>query len=304
MDVHLRNLRYFVAVAEELHFSHAAERLHVSQPALSKQIRHLEQELRVSLFVRDRHKVSLSAAGAALLPGAQKLLADWEEAHRTAMVAATERDNLLRVGFKTSVGGSLFQESSERFHAEHPDWRLAMRLQPWSDSTAGLLSGDADVAFLWLPTGAEDKIETLLLRRERRFVALPEGHPLAGTAVFHFSDLLDEAFVALPEAAGPTRNFWLATHERDGREAIVGAEAETPDEAFEAVIAGSGILLMAEGNTHVYRRPGLVYRLVVDLSPARLAVAWRRGDRRESVHAFVASALEVAKTEQLPSATT
>jgi DNA-binding transcriptional LysR family regulator len=94
MDVHLRDLRYFVAVAEELHFTRAAERLFVSQPALSKQIRQLERDLRVMLLQRDHRTVSLTPAGAALLPTAQALLRDWEAAqHAIAAVRAAEGDH-------------------------------------------------------------------------------------------------------------------------------------------------------------------------------------------------------------------
>ena len=105
MDVHLRNLRYFAAVAEDLHFSRAAERLHVSQPALSKQVRQLERELGFALFRRNRRGVGLTAAGEALLPTVKELLARWEEGLGAAVERATEESKLLRVGFQTSVGG-------------------------------------------------------------------------------------------------------------------------------------------------------------------------------------------------------
>ena len=115
MEVHLRNLRYFAAVAEELHFSRAAERLHVSQPALSKQIRQLERELRFPLFRRERRRVELTAAGEVLLPAARDLLADWEQVLAAATQRASEEGKLLYVGFQTSVGGGLYQDIAARF---------------------------------------------------------------------------------------------------------------------------------------------------------------------------------------------
>src|SRR4029453_9030970 len=108
MDVHLRNLRYFAAVAEELHFSRAAERLRVSQPALSKQIRQLERELRFPLFERDRRRVELTAAGEVRLPGGGQVLTDWDTVLTAASRRASEEAKLLHVGFQTSVGGSLY----------------------------------------------------------------------------------------------------------------------------------------------------------------------------------------------------
>jgi DNA-binding transcriptional LysR family regulator len=293
MDVHLRNLRYFVAVAEELHFSRAAERLHVSQPALSKQVRQLERELRFQLFRRDRRRVELTAAGEALLPAARRLLADWEAGLAEANARASEEGKVLQVGFQTSVGGGLYQEIAARFAERRPDWRLELRLHAWSDPTGGLLDRSADVAFLWLPAGAEETVEVRLLRSERRFVALPAGHRLARRKALQFADLLDEPFVALPEDAGPLRDYWLALDDRNGRPAKIGAEAATPDEAFEAVATGHGVVLIAEGNTTIYARPGIVYRPVIDLTPAALAVAWRRGDRRAAVRDLVGVAIEI-----------
>jgi DNA-binding transcriptional LysR family regulator len=302
MDVHLRNLRYFVAVAEELHFSRAAERMHVSQPALSKQIRQLERELRFGLFRRDRRRVELTAAGEALLPVARRLLADWDEAYLESSALAREEGKVLLVGFQTSVGGGLYQLIAARFAELRPDWRLALRLHDWSDPTAGLLDESADVAFLWLPTGAEESINVRPLRSERRFVALRTGHRLARRKTLRMADLLNEPFVALPEEAGPLRDYWLALDERD-RPPRIGAVAATPDEAFEAVATGHGVVLIAEGNTTVYGRPGIVYRPVFDLEPCELAVAWRRGDRRAAVRELVNAAVEAvarAEDETLP----
>jgi DNA-binding transcriptional LysR family regulator len=294
MDVHLRNLRYFAAVAEDLHFSRAAERLHVSQPALSKQVRQLERELGFALFRRNRRGVGLTAAGEALLPTVKELLARWEEGLGAAVERATEESKLLRVGFQTSVGGGLYQDIAARFGTLRPDWRLALRLHSWSDVTGGLADGTADVAFVWLPTGADETIETRPLRSERRFVALPAGHRLARRKAVQMIELVDEPFVALPTDAGPLRDFWLAVDSRGGRPPVIGAEASTPDETFEAVASGHGIVLLAEGNASVYVRPGLAYRPVLDLEPCRLAIAWRRGDPREAVRDFARAAAEVA----------
>jgi DNA-binding transcriptional LysR family regulator len=294
MNVHLRDLRYFVAVAEELHFSRAAERLRLSQPALSKQIRQLERELRFPLFRRERRRVELTAAGEALLPAARQLLADWERALATATQLANEEAKLLQVGFQTSVGGGLYQDVAARFAAVRPDWRLELRAHVWSDPTGGLRDRSADVAFLWVPTGAEDVIEVLPLRSERKFVALPAGHRLADHEAIPMTDLLDEPFVALPPEAGPLRDHWLALEDRGAHAVRIGAEVRTADEAFEAVAAGHGVTLLAEGNVSVYARPGIVCRPVEGVQPCQLGIAWRRGDQRTAVREFVGAAVEVA----------
>jgi DNA-binding transcriptional LysR family regulator len=298
IDVHLRNLRYFAAVAEELHFSRAAERLRVSQPALSKQIRQLERELGFPLFRRDRRRVELTAAGQALLPAARHLLADWEEALAAATQSASEEGKQLRVGFQTSVGGGLYQDIAARFAELRPEWRLVLRSHLWSDPTGGLLDRSSDVAFVWLPAGAEGEIEVLPLRTERRYVALPAGHRLARRRAVQMNDMLEEPFVALPPEAGALRDHWLALEDRGGHPARIGAEASTADEAFEAVATGHGVALLAEGNVSVYARPGIVCRPVLGVQPSRLAIAWRQGDQRAAVREFVRAAADAAASEQ------
>src|SRR5215469_14670737 len=115
MDVHLRDLRYFVVVADELSFTRAAERLHLSQPALSKQIRALETTLRAQLLCRDRRQVSLTAAGAALHAAARGLLADWDETTSVVADAAATETRVLRVGTLTSLGRSLYPSVLDHF---------------------------------------------------------------------------------------------------------------------------------------------------------------------------------------------
>src|SRR5215471_3338643 len=110
MDVHLHDLRYFVAVAEELNFTRAAERLHLSQPALSKQIQGLETTMRVSLLKRTRREVRLTAAGEALLVKARALLSAWDEATVSIAEIASNEARVLRVGTLTSIGRSLYPE--------------------------------------------------------------------------------------------------------------------------------------------------------------------------------------------------
>src|SRR5262245_9174692 len=115
MDTHLRDLRYFVAVAEELNFTRAAERLHISQPALSKQIQSLEAVMRARLFVRDHRHVRLTSAGSALLGIARPLLRQWDEGTAAVADAAAQEARTLRVGTLTSVGRALYSGVIEHF---------------------------------------------------------------------------------------------------------------------------------------------------------------------------------------------
>ncbi|HZG06414.1 MAG TPA: LysR substrate-binding domain-containing protein [Streptomyces sp.] len=287
MDVHLRDLRYFVAVAEELHFTRAAERLYVSQPALSKQVRVLERQLGCTLFERRARTVALTAHGEALLPRARQLVADWDRALRAVRAAGPVV--ALTVGMQTAVGRDLQRVALRGFRER--GWRISLRLVSWEDPTAGLADGSSDAAFLWLPV-RNGGLRWRTLVREPRWVVLPVGHRLAagageGGGPVDFAELLGEPFVALPRSAGPLRDFWLAADERGGREPVVAMEAAGPDEVFEAVAAGLGVALVAEGNARLYPRPDVVCRPVRGLRPAQLAIVWRADDPRPEVAEFV-----------------
>lgn len=284
MDAHLRELRYFVAAAEESTVTAAAARLFVSQPALSKQLRALERRLGFDLFTRQPRGLELTLQGSALLPVARDVLATWDRGYAEARAAA--HPHQLVVGMQTAVGRDLQRPAVERFRAALPGWTVSLRLVGWDDPTAGLADGTSDVAFVWLPISFDFARRVLI--SEPRWVALPFEHPLADRSEIPFELLLDEPFVALPAAAGPLRDFWLAVDARPGPP-VVAAEATAADEVLELVTAGVGIALLAEGNTGLYQRPGLVCRPVPDLPPAELAVAWRRTDNRDAVRAFLDS---------------
>ncbi|MEU5973559.1 LysR substrate-binding domain-containing protein [Streptomyces sp. NPDC047315] len=288
MDVHGRDLRYFVAVAEELHFTRAAERLYVSQPALSKQIRMLEKQVGAALFERDRREVRLSEVGAALLPYARRMLAEWDGARDAVSRAVADRAAVLVLGMSTSPGrGGVLPAIRSRFTAVRPAARVSLRQVPWHDPTAGLADGSSDAAFVWLPLPDPERYRWLVLAEEPRLVALPETHPLAAKPAVPFADLLDEPFLALPESAGPLRDYWLALDARAGRPPRVGAEVASTEETYEALVAGLGVVLLAAGNAPLITLGQVVTREVPDLAPSRFALAWRADDRRELVHEYV-----------------
>jgi DNA-binding transcriptional LysR family regulator len=298
MDAHLRDLRYFVAVAEELNFTRAAGRLHISQPALSKQIQGLENSLRARLFRRDRRQVSLTAAGEALLAVARPLLDRWDEGTASVADAAAAEARRLRVGTLTSIGRDLYPGIVDHFAKREPGWRLDLRSFSWADPTAGLRRHLTDAAFLWLPVDGDD-IAVRVLASEPRYAVLAATHSLAGRQEITFAEIAGEPFIALPLTAGPLREFWLATDQRAGRPAVVAAEVTSADEKFEIVSAGAAIALVSEGNALLYDRPGIACVLVSDLSPAQLAVGWRRDDPRPAVRSFVDACTDAAHALRL-----
>ncbi|MEV8432219.1 LysR family transcriptional regulator [Streptomyces chartreusis] len=296
MDVHVRDLRYFVAVAEELHFTRAAERLYVSQPALSKQVRALERHLGVELFRRDPQGVTLTAAGEALLPHARRVLDAWSEGSAALEAARAAARSTLVVGMSTSPGrGGLLPAIRSRFTAAHPDTVLRLRQVSWEDPTAGLADGDADIAFVWLPLPDAERYGWTVVAEEPRLVALPQSHPLASRPQIDFADLMDEPFLALPAGAGPLRDYWLALEERAGRPPRIGAEIAGTEETYEALVAGLGVCLVATGNAPLITLGGVVTRPVRGLAPSRFALAWRREDaRRPLVRAYAEACRRVA----------
>lgn len=296
MDVHVRDLRYFMAVAEELHFTRAAERLYVSQPALSKQVRALERHLGVELFRRDPQGVTLTEAGAALLPHARRVLDAWSEGAAALEAARVAARSTLVVGMSTSPGrGGLLPAIRSRFTAAHPDTVLRLRQVSWEDPTAGLADGDADIAFVWLPLPDAERYGWTVFAEEPRLVALPDTHRLASRPEIDFADLLDEPFLALPAGAGPLRDYWLALEERAGRPPRIGAEIAGTEETYEALVAGLGVCLVATGNAPLITLGGVVTRPVRGLAPSRFALAWRREDaRRPLVRAYAEACRRVA----------
>ncbi|MFD5324839.1 LysR family transcriptional regulator [Streptomyces sp. NPDC127092] len=296
-DVHGRDLRYFLAVAEELHFTRAAERLYVSQPALSKQIRALERQLGAPLFDRDRHGVRLTDVGTALLPHARAVLAAWDEAEGAVRAAREEARGTLVVGMSTSPGrGGLLPAIRSRFTEAHPRARTRLRQIGWEDPTAGLADGSSDVAFVWLPLAGAERFRWVVVATEPRLVALPEDHPLAARERIAFAELLDEPFLALPDTGPELRDYWLALDARDGRPPVVGAEIASADETYEALVGGLGICLVATGNAPLLTRGGVVTRPVEGVSESRLALAWRADDTRPLVRDYARAAAAVASS--------
>ncbi|MEU9606435.1 LysR family transcriptional regulator [Streptomyces sp. NPDC048057] len=291
MDVDTRLLRSFVAVAEEGTLTRAAERLFVSQPALTKQVKQLETQLGVRLFTRSRTGMALTAAGRALAERVPALLADWDRAARETKGAASEAGRVLRVGFLASAANEATPRIIAEFTRRRPGWRVDMRQATWSHPSAGLTEGDVDVALLRLPFPGQDALRTAVLFTEPRWVALPEGHPLAERDVIRFRDLWDEPFVAAPQETDWWRDLWLAADEREGRPVRIGAVTDQPDAWLSAIANGYGVALAPASAARFYARPGVVYRPVTGVSPSQVGVAWAR-DSGPVVQDFVRCCLD------------
>jgi DNA-binding transcriptional LysR family regulator len=293
MDVDTRLLRYFIAVSTEQNLTRAAGRLFVSQPALTKQIRQLENQLGLQLFDRSRTGMSLTAAGRALADTAPAVLATWETALREAKTAASHAAKVLRVGFMSSAANEATQRIISAFALRRPDWRIDLQQAAWSDATAGLANGDVDLALLRLPFPGQESLRIEVLLTEPRWVALPADHRLAGCDHIAFDQLLDEPFIAAPTETGWWRDYWLAMDERNGHPVRIGAVTNQPETWLAAIANGDGIALAPESAARYYARPGIVYRPVDGVSPSQVCVAWPPiNDTKPVVQDFVHCCLD------------
>jgi DNA-binding transcriptional LysR family regulator len=291
VDVEVRHLRYFVAVAEEASFTSAARRVHVAQQVLSAQVRQLEAALGVELLNRGARGVTLTPAGAAFLDGAKETLGALDRSAAAARNAAGAVTGRLAVGLSVAAGGERPTNLLASFQRAHPDVVVALRTFELTQPAAGLLDHTSDVAFVRPPVGAPG-ISLRAVAEEPRVFVLPAGHHLAGRDRLTLADVAGLPWVAAEAATDgcdPTawRDDWLVSPRPGGDEPIIGAVARTIDEWREHVAAGRGISLCPASAEMYYSRPELAF-VPGDGTPiAELCVAWRAGDENPAVAVFV-----------------
>jgi DNA-binding transcriptional LysR family regulator len=287
----LRLVEYFIAVAEELHFGRAAERLHIAQPSLSQQIRRLEAQLGVSLLERNSRNVHLTAAGHVLLEEGRNTLSQAQHVLQAVRTAGAPR---LTVGFYGSAASELLPDVLRDFSARVPGVDVVVR-ELLLGSIDDVLGGSIDIAFTRLLPG-QTELEVEVLTQEPRLVALASTHPLASRQTLAFADLRDESFIINPVAkhnGPPTR--WLAEQRRHELPGSVASEARSPQEILALVAAGRGLCLVPRAAAHDYPRAGVTYVPVTDADPAVVSLAWRPGPIGPVLKAFIeASRLVVA----------
>ena len=281
----LRHLRYFMAVAEELHFGRAAARLHIQQPPLSRQIQLLEAELGFPLFERSRRRVELTPAGTALHSGARQVFDALEVAVHEARSASEGQSGRLVVGYPSSLAYSGLTELLRAFRTRFPSVALTLRELSPGDQIDALKAGSLDVGFV--RTSLDDPaLVAELVRREALMVVLPDDHPLAAHRAMPLAALAQEPFVMFPRARGPA--FF------DQLMSLCAAAGFTPRIVQEApqldiismVAAGFGVSIMPSSMRN-FRRPGLSFRAIVGAPQVELLIVWRHQNLSPALHKFV-----------------
>ncbi|WP_432949589.1 LysR family transcriptional regulator [Kribbella sp. CA-253562] len=288
MDVDLRKVRYFVAVAEELNFGRAAERLHIAQPVLSRQIRALEDELKVQLFVRSKRSTELTAAGRQLLEDARPVLGS-AEAMRRRVAQAARGPRTFTIGF---MPGLTVTRLVRALSSEYPDLNVELLRTTWDDQVEVLHDGRADVSIVRLPIDQRG----LTVRRlfdEPRVAMLPADHRLAGKPVIRIADLAEDHLLQDPDAVPEWRDVAVELREGRGRPT---PHFRSVEEKLEHVAAGHGISVIPLSTANFYTRPDVVAVPVEDLGPNHVALAWPATRRTRTIFTFADLAENLAWT--------
>jgi len=285
----LRDLRYFVAVAQHGNFSRAAEQLAVSQPALSEQVRKLEDELGAALFQRTSRGATLTDAGEAFLPRARAVLAEADAAADSVRMVTSGVAGTLTLGFIDSAALALLPPLIRRFTERYPNVKLRLRELGTQQQLEALAGGAIDVGIVRGPVRGEG-VSGRRLATEPLLIALPTNHPLARQSAIALADLRDEGFVTYPaERHAGLYDEMLRLCHAAGFEPRIVQEANEISTICAIVAAGLGVAVVPSSATTIALQ-SVVYRELAD--PGAVLerwVVWRERVALGAVTAFVAS---------------
>jgi DNA-binding transcriptional LysR family regulator len=282
MDVDLRKLRYFVAVAEHLHFGRAAEALHIAQPVLSRQIKFLEGDLKAQLFVRDKRSIELTAAGAQLLADARPLLANAAALSRRVTRVAHGPATFV-IGF---MPGLIVTTVINEVVSRHPDLTVDVIRTTWDNQADVLHDGRVDVSFVRLPIDQQG-LEIKPLHAEPRVAVMPADHRLAGKDAISIADLADEHLLqdtnAVPEWRDIATEVRNRTWPREPR-------IHTVEEKLEHIAARRGVSVLPLSVATFYSRLDVTHVPVRDIPPNQICLAWDGSRSTRLIHEIAAIA--------------
>ncbi|MCG2585707.1 LysR family transcriptional regulator [Massilia sp. TS11] len=295
----LRHLRYFIAVAEELHFTRAAQRLNIGQPPLSHAIAQLEEEVGALLFERSKRWVRLTPAGSLFLSDARRILALAEQAQETARRAERGEAGELRIGFTYSTPFTpLFVAAIRRYRQQYPGVTLTLRELSSQRQIEALAQRELDLAFTRPLSVPDARLAMAPLRDDPLVAVLPSEHRLAHTRHLALRDLANEPFVMYPAAAGTAIvPLILRLCRAAGFSPHVAQEAGESASIIGLVAAGCGVTVLPATFRRI-RMEGVSYRQLQDADArTSLMLGWRAGEHAPLVDAFVAIARAAAASD-------
>lgn len=259
-------------LGEELNYRRAAERLFITQPALSTAIKQLEHQTGVTLFRRNTRAVALTDLGAVWLPKVRDALRGVDAAVDD-LIATSRRDRRIRLGYLIGTGADVLFRLVRHFETAYPEIRVEPREFDFSDPTAGLADGTTEVAIIRPPVDLPEH-RMLILDAENWVACLPRDHRLAHRSELSIAELLDDPIVVAPGSAGRWRDYWMATDARNGKPPTIAAVAATYEEETTTIARGLGISFTSEASARLYDRQGIAYVPIVDRPRNYTALAW------------------------------
>jgi DNA-binding transcriptional LysR family regulator len=296
-----RRLRYFAALAEELNFHRAAERLHIAQPALSQQIRVLERELAVRLFDRTSRGVSLTPAGKVLAHIGVPWLGEADHIVSQVQAAGRGHSDHVRVVHSRSLGDGLPDSIVREFQRRCPGVELSLETAWTARNVEMVRAGDADAGFVRLPLLEVGDLDVLPLGHTELVVAAPRGHRLARQRTLRFSDVLNEPLVFWPRAQAPGYYDYLRAQVWGDREPQVLSFEPDPEHILDAVRRGAGITIMDATRVSRLKPNGVVTRRFTSPAlTAGFAVVSRRRRSSPALGDFLRLCREMSRPDGPP----
>jgi len=289
----LRHLRYFIAVAEELNFTRAAEKLHIAQPPLSQQIQHLEAELGFQLFRRTKRTVHLTAAGQVFFEEAGKILQQVDRAIQLGRQTSRGELGQLTIGFVSSAAHNVVPAILQAFRTRCPAVKLELHELTTNEQLQRLRFGQIDIGFVRPPV-EEDGINSEIVFREPLIVALPETHHLADRTHLELRELSTEPFILFPRSQAPgLYDAIVSLCQQAGFSPIAAQEAIQMQTIVSLVAAEMGVAIVPASMQN-FQRNGVVYKSLPESTCiVAIALIWR-SDPTAAVQRF----LEVARLQQ------
>ena len=289
----LRQIRSFLSIAETLHFGRTAELIHVSQPALSLQIRALEEDVGVRLFERNRRKTTLTAAGVAFRDDAVAALAQLDQAIRRARLAANGKLGLLRIGFISTAGSEIVPDIFRQFRELNPEVEFSLRAITTADQVQMLETGSLDIGFLRLPIGEHSALDVVTVHRERFVLVVPASHKLAKRKRVRLSEVSGEDFVMYERAYAPGFHDLIFGMLRDA--GIIPNVRQTAGEMpmlISLVDSGMGVAILPASAVKRSVASVVACEIADKIPMSEIGIAVRKGNRAPVVDNFRSLALE------------